>query len=255
MVRRRQRDILSVFVRPEILHPARTGDAFGKIQENIGAGEFAENRAERVEIPVVVAPGRARPRRAACGLDRHHLRRFVAARVIDAGSRGQQAQQARHFFPLRQPLPVVDAELVQRRLEVDPSFRLMNTEQRGEQALADGVHVVVSGDRSPRGHHAPVRNDHDGGAVDRFRIRLSAMASCRPTNRRSPDWESGARRRCRPLRRAWVTLPQSAMVRPARAARQGQAMLRMALHLPDHSPGFGRMGRVKLREADRPQAA
>src|SRR4051812_17459055 len=116
-----------------VLEPDRTRDVALEGVVEIASSDLLVERAERVEVPVVVEE-------PAAGLDgaarRRTIRGIAEIRggVIHTRTRTQQVADARGLLDRQQAAIVVEAEGSERRIEIDLAARDRGTISHGDQA-------------------------------------------------------------------------------------------------------------------------
>ena len=174
----RAREVLAVG-RPVVLHADRPGNLALEGIEDRGAHRMLIDRAERVEIPVVVVPEAARLVAAAARALRRHRRRFIEGGVIDARARHQEvAHRGAFLFGRQRRLIVVDAERADRPGKIDLAALDRYPDQGAEQALAHGSERRPGGRVAPFGNDGSAMHDHHGGRANALRplLRLRELA-------------------------------------------------------------------------------
>src|SRR3979411_564743 len=154
----------------KILHAQRPRDHVAERLVDIAAGELCEDRAERVEVPVAIAPRGARRLGVPWWLDGLHPWRLVTGRMVDAGARRQQIVDRRLLLDRAEPLDVVDAERVQRQLQVDAAVLDIIADQGRQKTLADRMAIEAPGDVAPARHLAAALHDHYRVGGERPRV-------------------------------------------------------------------------------------
>jgi hypothetical protein len=128
----------------KILQPDRCGDVFGESLVEVAAGFALIDRAQRIEVPIVV-------QKIMSGLDRAARRgtvRCVTAvgrLVIDAGSRHQQVADSGLPLARQQSTHVVEIHVRQRTVEPDFSAGDGWTIEHGNKALPGRGDIAGAG--------------------------------------------------------------------------------------------------------------
>ena len=155
---------------PVVLHADRLCDLLIECLEDAGARRLLVDRAERVEVPIVVVPEAAGRVAAARRPRLGHVGRLVKRGVVDAGTRLEKLAHGRALLDLAQGRRIiVDAEFAERAVEIDPTFRHRDADQRAEQALAHRGKFGRLRRVAPLGHHLAVMNDDDCARPDLVR--------------------------------------------------------------------------------------
>jgi hypothetical protein len=112
------------------------------------SGLLLEHVAGRVEIPVVAQEVGARGLRAAWRRRSGVAAAAVGGRVVDARACRDQVAHARLALDWQQSADVVDAQLLQGRVEIDAPLLHWLAEKHREQTLAGGTDLARAGDRT-----------------------------------------------------------------------------------------------------------
>src|SRR5712691_4248564 len=172
-----------------VLHADRLGDLAVERVEHRRACPLQVDRAECVEVPVVVIPERARRMTAADGPFRRHGWRFVEGGMIDSRARLQEiADRRRLLFGRQRGRIVVDAQLADGRREINLLALNRIADQRREQALTHRGEFHALLRVAPLGYDNAVLDDHHRRRADgrrpgaRLRQQLRRPAELRSVN-------------------------------------------------------------------------
>src|SRR5262249_19336612 len=158
----------------EILHLNGISNTRCEGREDAGARRLQVDRAERVEVPIVVVPMGAvwmaaawRPLRC------QHLWLKIDG-VINAGPRGKQVgDRCLPFLWGQRGSLGVDAESRKRISQANAALLDCHSDERAEQALAHGGDLGLACGVAPFGDHASALHDHHCARADVLRISLS----------------------------------------------------------------------------------